>query len=551
MAKILKTPGVYIEERSAFPNSVVPVATALPAFIGYTERADHQEKSLHLKPTRISSLGEYLQLFGGAPLTKFTLSVSGDPELPYALSALEGNFTLYRQMKMFFANGGADCYVVSVGGYTNEDGTANAIELETLRTGIAPLLKETEPTMLVVPEAVHAPVDPANIDEDVKFIGVLQQDMLRHCGLDMKNRFAILDVWTNPNPSASDGSQMGVDIDRFREAIGTNHLSWGATYFPWLHTSAVALSEIGPQNIGNIGTAADVKAFTGDAFNDNGEIVDKEKFRADYADGTPTSLIGILDQSLNLGVLDGAADAKFATQVKTEMLTPLATLDLNDAAAVHTVNQSLLAVSPVYKAILHDLQQQLNFLPPSAAMAGIYAMVDNQAGVWQSPANIGVSSVIKPAFNISNEQQEDMNVPINGKAINAIRTFPGRGVLVWGARTLDGNSLDWRYVSVRRTVIFIEQSVKLAAEAFVFEPNVANTWASVKAMLSNFLTNLWQSGCLAGASSEDAFSVDVGLGTTMTSVDVLDGIMRTNIKVAVTRPAEFIVITFEQQMQQG
>jgi phage tail sheath protein FI len=184
-------------------------------------------------------------------------------------------------------------------------------------------------------------------------------------------------------------------------------------------------------------------------------------------------------------------------------------------------------------------------------MAGIYSMVDNSVGVFQSPANVGVGSVIKPAVNISSEQQEDLNIPIGGKAVNAIRSFPGKGVLVWGARTLDGNSQDWRYISVRRTVIFIEQSIKYAAEPYVFEPNTSSTWSNMKALLVNFLTNVWQSGALAGATAEDAFSVDVGLGSTMTAVDILDGYMRISVKIAVTRPAEFIVITFEQKMQQS
>jgi phage tail sheath protein FI len=100
-------------------------------------------------------------------------------------------------------------------------------------------------------------------------------------------------------------------------------------------------------------------------------------------------------------------------------------------------------------------------------------------------------------------------------------------------------------------MIFIEQSIKYAAEAYVFEPNTASTWTNLKALITNFLNQTWATGALAGATPEDAFSVDVGLGVTMTPVDILDGIMRVTVKVAVTRPAEFIVITFEQKMQQS
>jgi phage tail sheath protein FI len=184
-------------------------------------------------------------------------------------------------------------------------------------------------------------------------------------------------------------------------------------------------------------------------------------------------------------------------------------------------------------------------------MAGVYTMVDSSINVAKAPANLSLGSVISPSVQITSDNQEELNLPLNGKAINAIRTFQGKGVLVWGARTLDGNSQDWRYISVRRTMTFLEQSIKAAAEGFVFEPNNATTWSTLKATVTNFLANQWQSGILAGQSPDDAFSVEIGLGTTMTPNDILDGLMKMTIKVAIVRPAEFIVITFEQQQQKS
>ena len=101
---------------------------------------------------------------------------------------------------------------------------------------------------------------------------------------------------------------------------------------------------------------------------------------------------------------------------------------------------------------------------------------------------------------------------------------------------------------VRRTMTYLEQSVKLAARAFVFEPNDANTWSAVKSMISSFLTTIFKEGGLKGATAADAFSVDIGLGTTMTAEDLLNGFMNVTVKVAVVEPGEFIVITFQQQM---
>ncbi len=220
-------------------------------------------------------------------------------------------------------------------------------------------------------------------------------------------------------------------------------------------------------------------------------------------------------------------------------------------ADIKTLHQTLSAASAQYRKIMADVLQKLNFLPPSGAIAGIYCMVDNQQGVFQAPANISPNAVSSLALNITNAQQDDMNIPLDGKAVNAIRNFAGQGLLIWGARTLDGNSQDWRYINVRRSIIFVEQSIKLGLEAYVFSANDAATWASAHALVENFLMQYWQQGGLAGATAKDAFSVSIGLGSTMTPEDILAGRMRMTIMLAVVRPAEFIVITWELMMAQG
>jgi phage tail sheath protein FI len=218
---------------------------------------------------------------------------------------------------------------------------------------------------------------------------------------------------------------------------------------------------------------------------------------------------------------------------------------------VVTVDKTMRALVPLYTDVMNCMAEYMNVLPPAAAMAGIYTMVDNTRGVWKAPANVSVSAVTGPMVNIDHGQQENLNVSTTGKSINAIRPFVGEGTLVWGARTLDGNSLDWRYINVRRTMIMIEESIRLASKAYVFEPNTANTWVTIRSMIENFLTTVWKAGGLAGASPADAFSVQVGLGETMTPVDILEGKLLITVLVAVTRPAEFIEITFQQQMQKS
>jgi phage tail sheath protein FI len=191
-------------------------------------------------------------------------------------------------------------------------------------------------------------------------------------------------------------------------------------------------------------------------------------------------------------------------------------------------------------------------MPPAAAMAGIYAAVDNSRGVWKAPANVSVNAVIRPAIQISHKEQEGLNVDSTaGKSVNAIRSFTGKGTLVWGARTLAGNDNEWRYISVRRFFIFAEESIKKATEQFVFEPNDANTWVRVQAMIENFLTYQWRQGALQGVKPEHAFYVAVGLGKTMTADDILNGIMNIEIGMAVVRPAEFIILKFSHKMAES
>jgi phage tail sheath protein FI len=206
----------------------------------------------------------------------------------------------------------------------------------------------------------------------------------------------------------------------------------------------------------------------------------------------------------------------------------------------------------LYNQIISAINSQvkINNFPPSGAIAGIYNKVDDQKGVWQSPANIALNSVVAPSVNISAVQQADLNVDATtGKSINAIRPFLGKGTLVWGARTLDGNSNDWRYISVRRLVSYIENTLQIGLQNYVFESNNAMTWLKVRAMMEPFLEDLWQQGALVGNKVEDAFFVNLGLGTTMTPQDILEGRMIVSIGLATARPAEFIVLNVTQLQQ--
>lgn len=529
-----KTPGVYIVEKNAFPNSVVEVATAVPAFIGYTEKADNKGSSLRGKPWRITSMSEFVDYFGDAPAGLFNLvsaapNVSAPSDLAIATpGAVNGErteywlvqesapFILYSSMQLFFQNGGGACYIVSVGGFDS------GIEADQLLAGVEALRKEQEPTMVVVPEAIRLKGTP-----DGPSAGCIsvQQAVLQHCGEAMKNRFAILDIYDGFRDRKDPA---GDCVAQFRDALGVKSLAFAAAYYPWLETTIVQENSLSFTNVGNVDVlqamlTADMKLDPALAPTDP---IPKKNF---------DDKVSAVSEISGPWAVDGE---KYKTVD-----------DLQKAQLA--LHQLLAKFSPVYGAVIGAVAKHLNRLPPSSAMAGVYTSIDNQRGVWKAPANVSLNAVIAPAVNISHEEQEDLNVTTAGKSINAIRSFIGSGVLVWGARTLDGNSLDWRYINVRRTMIMLEESLRLAAAAYVFEPNVANTWVTVKGMATNFLTGIWKRGGLAGATPEDAFSVHVGLGETMTGEDILEGRMNVTVLVALSRPAEFIEITFQQQMQKS
>jgi hypothetical protein len=223
MATSYKTPGVYIEEISKFPPSVAQVETAIPAFVGYTESAivdgvDYHTENI-IKPVKIGSLPEYEFFFGGAPKPT-SIEVVLNPDDSVKSAKINGVNLLYDSIRMFYANGGGDCYIVSVGGYNT---SASGVSKDELIVGLATLEKVDLPTLLVIPETVHLPVDKA---------GVVHSAMLSQCNI-LQDRFAILDLVdgdTEITPTKD-------PVADFRDNVGMNYLKYGAAYYPFLKTT--------------------------------------------------------------------------------------------------------------------------------------------------------------------------------------------------------------------------------------------------------------------------------------------------------------------------
>jgi len=517
----IQTPGVYINDPNPFPNSVTPVATAVPAFIGYTPQASYEGKSFFNVPTKISSMAEFQAIYcypnpaAPAPSVKqyspqyYLVQQKSKPADPNYMT-IDGNYYsivpdpdtiyyLYNCVQMFYANGGQDAYIVSVGTYgapSKNPMTPGAqlvnpnVLLADLQHGLDLLLNEQEPTMYICPEATLLSI--ANN-------GTLMETMLLQC-TNMKTAVSIFDIIGGKNP---DPIMYTNDITTFRSNTGTIGLDYGIAYYPFVGTTTMQPQDIDYTNL----FGGDVKQLA--------PIINP----ASNPDPNVTAIL---------------------SNIQTTAGTPL---------TVSQYNSALTNASKTYKSIINNILNDANLLPPSGAMAGIMTSIDSQQGVWEAPANVSIVGVVSLPIKLSETQQGDLNIDaVSGKSINAIRFFNGIGILVWGARTLDGNSTDWRYLSVRRMMIMLEQSCKSAARAYVFQPNDKNTWEAVKATIGSFLADIWKQGGLMGAIASDAFSVDCGLGTTMTGDDILNGIMNVSVKVAVVRPAEFIVFTFEQQM---
>jgi phage tail sheath protein FI len=669
---VIKTPGVYVEEISLIPPSVAEVATAIPAFIGYTEFALDGNLNPITLPVKISSLLEYGTLFGGPyDVKNYTVKVDTSTGNTIKSAVPDKRYFLYDIVRQYYDNGGGECYIVSVGSYTDA-----VITFAKLSGGIDQVKKFDEPTLIVFPEGVLLK-DGGGLP-DLSNLSNLQKQALSQCN-DLKDRFTLMDIMQGDLKEDATNKP----ITNFRDNVGVNFLSYGAAYYPWVITNYGAninfrqlkfidqadapIANIGPFSISTTETAlvTEVTTKIGDTDNAMKDVgtgmstpnLDLAKLRSGGVDFISSTLSGI-ENEVRTG---GAFKTRFTdylqllstiarafpkaeaalganSPAKTELLrlktdTKLIgalkalalkeknaqvianTLATRDAAAVKTIYDELnggwygagitfTTLAPpdagVYSAdrngsiaIIRDLQpvitdllleyssflnaalyyenlainnlfsshrffkgvsdkikEAMNTIPPSGAVAGVYALTDRNRGVWKAPANVSLNAVIGPAVKIDNRDQEDLNVHSTGKSINAIRAFTGKGTLVWGARTLAGNDNEWRYVPVRRFFIMVEESVKKATEPFVFEPNDANTWTKVKGMIENFLTLQWRAGALMGAKPNDAFFVHVGLGETMTEDDVLNGKMIVEIGMAAVRPAEFIILRFSHKMME-
>lgn len=593
----LRMPGVYTQEVATLPAAVGVIPSAVPVFIGYTEKAEKKGENLTLKPTRVKSMKEYQNWFGGPALAAIQVEVDDSSTNPLrpevrVVKPVPLDHKMYYEMLFYYTNGGGPCYIMSVGNYLDE------LSDKALTDAIGPLKKVKEITILVFPDGTSLP--------EAKYVNVINAAFI-HCEK-MKNRVTIIDLNDDNDEDLS-------AIESNFQTLLSNDIDfkkYGMAYYPYLDTVFSYAYDRSEKVISKITTDAtfdasltkfgtDVKTSRktyDDAFAAGQTLQAEQTFTNLLKSGLKSwqsaqpGAPSIEDLNKKLVSLATDFEKDIPARLKALIVDPKATdpfKAMDDAlaaiaTAITTADTATATALTAFKKAQTDavagLKGKVNFdyselgpdileqvnnllygkikdaisnfpvkLPPCGAIAGIYVRVDATQGVWKAPANVSVLGAIKPTIDIDDDLHANLNAPSNGKAINVIRTYPGRGVLVYGGRTLAGNDLEWRYVNVRRTFCFIEDSVALAMQDFVFEPNNQQTWVRVKSMINNFLNRLWKAGGLYGSTPDDAYQVLLDIPTTMSVEEMLSGIMRIFIKVAVARPAEFIVLQYEHKFE--
>lgn len=497
-------PGVFIEEIERGPRPIEGVSTSTAAFLGQTERG-------RTKPRLVTSYNDFVRHFGGA---------FGDGNyMPYALSG-------------FFDNGGKRAYVARILGPGAVASTRSVGGLTV--TAIGPGSWG---------DRVHVRILESSTKTGATPVGFRLQ----------------LSYWANaaPNgqyPDPFDPAQSRT-LPRPTLVEDFDNLVWddpgSPDYYAKRLDGASALVEVSAAQpltalpaggFGPLAGGADANAAPG-----------VTEFRGGNTDpNLRTGLAALeLDEFREVSLVNApAAPNDVVEAVRTHCETNrfrFAVIDprpnMSDVSAIDPRSQWETSYAAYYYPwiVVADLRNGARRLvPPGGYVLGLYARTDIDRGVFKAPANDTLRGVFDLEYQVNTGTQE----LLNPRGVNAIRSFPGRGIRVWGARTLSANSL-WKYVSVRRLFIFLERSIYEGTQWVVFEPNDEKLWERVKDTIRLFLRGQWRNGALMGLTEEQAFTIKCDRST-MTQDDILNGRLVCEIGIAPVRPAEFVVFRIFQ-----
>lgn len=562
------SPGVYVEEFDSGTQSLSGVSTSIAGFIGLAQKGPVEGT-----PVLIKSFANFRRNFGSY------LSASGFGGYRYLAYAVE----------QFFLNGGSTCYVMRVApsdAKSAANSSASALTVTAKNPGawgndirvlITPSSKsKTQILEVISPGAYRVKSSSGFVTGDIVSFNAAGQSQILQV-VSAKDNIIVLNDEIDGDPvdaglvpqklltSSEFNVQVscGDDIELFEKCSlnpeGANHVE-----------KVSANSNLVKIAVGDLsGTAADATAFQavtktdGDAdvsfFLSGGadgsvEGVGQEDFIGkDDGPGKRGGINSFLENDeVSIMAIPGVTDPtvlsaliahcefrgdRFAIldipREKTKVADVLAYRDIFDSSYAAMYNPWVQVSDP--------LDKRNTFIPPSGTVAGIFARVDDARGVQKAPANETLRGVTGLDVQYSNTEQDQLNP----RGVNLIRSFPGQGIRVWGARTVSSNQL-WKYVNVRRLFIFIETSILRGTSWVVFEPNDEPLWARVKRTVETFLTRVWRDGALAGPSAADAFYVNIGADT-MTKDDIDNGRLIAVIGIAPVKPAEFVVFRITQK----
>lgn len=571
-------PGVYVEEIDRGSRPIDGVQTNIAGFIGFTEAV--QGGAEIGKPMLITSWNQYLEYFAKDGSTGFAKFVDGNnrtyyPYLPFAVNG-------------WFLNGGARCWVVSLGTQLPQPArdtplpspaaTALTITTTAKRKSLQFALKPDEvphgtvmveilPDEPIPPEEaenVEIPEDAPDIDPDaplpvsaeffrivIKRDGQELEDPYRHLTMDrnihptfgtyvsialsQSRIIDVIDLTTEEQQREQRPEERAGRLPIARRPMSGSYAVAPPVVLP---TRENLYRSVQGGRDGGTGIQGlyEIDEITMIACPDlmlvrEANIIDDEQMH-----GIMELMVSLCENASpnppnRMVVLDPPRD-----RVKPQQIATWLQRDFN--------RRSMFAALyyPWIKVPNPANEGKPVAVPPCGHMLGVWSRVDETRGVYKAPANEVPRGVLGLTYNCNFREQELLN-PIG---INCIRTFPNRGIRIWGARTLvEPDKTEWRYISVRRLISYIEKSIELGTQWVVFEPNDQDLWARVRRTVSNFLERIWREGALFGATPEQAFYVkcDESINTSET---MILGRLYIEVGICPVRPAEFVVFRVSQ-----
>ncbi|RLC95494.1 MAG: phage tail sheath family protein [Chloroflexi bacterium] len=502
------SPGVYVEEVDKGAKPIEGAGTSVAAFIGFAQKGPVNY------PTFIANWGQFVQTFG---------------------EFMPGSY-LAHAVYGYFHNGGGSCYVSRLPGGGGEAEESRPVAQAALPSGAQPSITTLNVTALEEGEIkveVSRPVG-EDVPEDLFNLKVISskaeetfENVTFRRGKGARNVVEVVNRESKLIRVAEKESTLS--IAERTPAPGTYPLTAAAT-------QAVVVREISPTAI--VGSAEERSGVNGLELCDDVTMVVCPDVMAAYQAGA-ISKEGV--KLVQTAMLDHAANMRDRFAI-LDCLPGQSPQEVKD----WIVNEA--GYDSKYGAVYYPWIKVANplgngegiFVPPSGHMAGIYARSDTQRGVHKAPANEVVQGCIGLETQITKSEQDSLN-PVG---INCIRAFPGRGIRVWGARTISSDP-SWRYINVRRLFNFVEKSIEVGTQWTVFEPNDPRLWARIRRDVKAFLTRVWRDGALFGNTPDEAFYVkcDEELNT----VEVRDaGQVIIEVGMAPVKPAEFVIFRISQ-----